>query len=258
MTERRLLRVGHKGADLIAPGNTLASFDAALAAGVDMIEFDVLIEPPPDWRAISVRQAERRADATGRLLLAHDWIDASRRSPHTLEQGLGHLGGESFAGIELDVDLKLPGYELRVLEALREHDLLRRALISSQFRSSLRLIRSAEPSVRLGWSVPKLRRDPFRYPPLVPATLTALYAVKAALPMRAARAIRGGECDALMAHFRLVTPALVRAVRAAGGELYVWTVDELPQIRALQQLGVTGVITNDPRLFAGLDAGVAV
>ena len=35
-------RVGHKGADHIAPGNTLASFDAALAAGVDMVEFDVL------------------------------------------------------------------------------------------------------------------------------------------------------------------------------------------------------------------------
>ena len=40
----RLRRVGHKGADLIAPGNTFASFDAALAAGVDMIEFDVLPE----------------------------------------------------------------------------------------------------------------------------------------------------------------------------------------------------------------------
>jgi glycerophosphoryl diester phosphodiesterase len=252
MTERRLLRVGHKGADLIAPGNTRASFDAALAVGVDMIEFDVLIEPPENWRAISVRQAERRPVTTGRLLLAHDWIDASRRSPHTLEEGLAHLASESFAGINLDIDLKLPGYELRVLDALREHGLLPRALISSQFRSSLQLIRRTEPSVRLGWSVPKLRRDPFRYRPLIPATLAALYAVRATLPMRAARAIRAGECDALMAQWRLVTPSLVRAVRDAGGELYVWTVDELPQIRALDELGVTGVITNDPRLFGAL------
>ena len=49
-----------------------------------------------------------------------------------------------------------------------------------------------------------------------------------------------------MAHWRLVTPRLVRAIRAAGGELYVWTVDELPRLRALEALGVTGVITNDP------------
>ena len=43
-------RVGHKGADLIEPGNTLASFDAALAHGVDMIELDVLPERPPSER----------------------------------------------------------------------------------------------------------------------------------------------------------------------------------------------------------------
>ena len=29
-----------------------------------------------------------------------------------------------------------------------------------------------------------------------------------------------------MAHWRLVTPRLVRAVHGAGGALYVWTVDE--------------------------------
>ena len=58
--------------------------------------------------------------------------------------------------------------------------------------------------------------------------------------------------DALMAHWRLVTPALLRALRDAGGDLYVWTVDDREQIRRLEALGVTGVITNDPRLF---DAG---
>ena len=31
----------------------------------------------------------------------------------------------------------------------------------------------------------------------------------------------------------------------------MWTVDELPRIRSLQAIGVTGVITNDPRLFDG-------
>src|SRR5579884_2541050 len=173
-----LRRVGHKGADLIAPGNTFESFDAALEAGVDMIEFDVL--PSRDRR---------------QLLLAHDYEDAAGRRPHTLEEGLTHLASEAFAGIELDVDLKLPGYELRVIEALRAARLL--------------------------------------------------------LPARAGRAIRQRACDALMAHWRLVTPRLVRVVRDAGGELYAWTVDEPRRLRALEALGVTGVITNDPRLFAG-------
>ena len=53
-----------------------------------------------------------------------------------------------------------------------------------------------------------------------------------------------------MSHWRLVSPALVRQVHAAGGELYVWTVDDAARIRSLEAIGVDGVITNDPRLFA--------
>jgi glycerophosphoryl diester phosphodiesterase len=47
-----------------------------------------------------------------------------------------------------------------------------------------------------------------------------------------------------------VTSRLLRAVRDAGGELYVWTVDDAARMRALEALGVSGIITNDPRLFA--------
>ena len=252
MGERSIRRVGHKGADLIAPGNTRESFDAALAAGVDMIEFDVVPAPPGDWRAISVPQAERRSYPDDALVLAHDWADASRREPGTLEEGLDHLASEAFAAVELEVDLKLPGDELRVVAALRERGLLERTLISSQYRESLALIRREEPGVRLGWSVPKLRRDPFRSRAMVPAALAGLQVLRAVMPSRAQAAISAGACDALMCQWRLVTPKLVRAVARAGGELYVWTVDDLPTIRRLEGLGVTGVITNDPRLFAAL------
>ena len=37
-----LIRVGHRGAAALAPENTLRSFEAALAHGVEAIEFDVL------------------------------------------------------------------------------------------------------------------------------------------------------------------------------------------------------------------------
>jgi glycerophosphoryl diester phosphodiesterase len=232
MSVPALRRVGHKGADLIAPGNTIASFDAALAAGVDMIEFDVLLSRDG-----------------GQLLLAHDYRDAAARQPHTLEEGLAHLAGPAFAGLELDVDLKLPGYELRVVEALRAAGFVERTLISTQYVESLALIREAEPRLRLGWTVPKVRRDPFRaWRTRLPA-LVALVVMRALLPRRAARAIKAGRCDALMSHWRLVTPRLARSVRAAGGELYVWTVDERPRMRALERMGVSGIITNDPRLF---------
>jgi glycerophosphoryl diester phosphodiesterase len=235
MATHQLRRVGHKGADLIAPGNTYASFDAALAHGVDMIEFDVL--------------RERGGD---RLLLAHDYEDAAGREPLTLEEGLAYLASDVFAGVELDVDLKLPGYEPAVVQALRDTGLIGRALVSTQFRETLTRIRALEPGLRLGWTVPKLRRDPFRRWYTIPPALVAVGYAHAVLPGRSAAAIRSGFCEAMMVHWRLVDSRLVRAVTGAGGELYVWTVDELPRLRALEQLGVTGVITNDPRLFAAL------
>lgn len=252
MADGRLRRVGHKGADLIVPGNTSESFDAALSAGVDMIEFDVLPEPPADWRTVSVAAAERRRYPDQRLLLAHDWADAAARQALSLEDGLDHLASTPFSEVELNVDLKLPGYELRVLDALRDRGLVDRALVSSHYRQSLAVIRQEEPGLRLGWSVPRLRRDPFRHRPMVPAVLALALLWRAVMPARAGAAVRSGLCDAIMAHWRLVTPRLVRAVGRAGGELYVWTVDELPLIRRLQDLGVTGVVSNDPRLFASL------
>ena len=232
-----LRRIGHKGADLIVPGNTPASFDAAVAHGVDMIEFDVL----PEFQ---------HEPGRGRLLLAHDY-DHVDGAP-TLEDGLAHLASSAFDGVELDVDLKLPGYEERTVEALRRHGLIGRTLVSSNWMRSLVTIRALEPGLRLGWSVPRLKNDPTQsWLTKLPAYAGAAY-VRAKLPSAVKVHMAAGRCDALMSHWRLVTPRLVKAVREAGGELYVWTVDDGPRIGRLARLGVTGVITNDPRLFAQL------
>ena len=230
-------RVGHKGADLLAPGNTAAAFAAAMAAGVDMLEFDVLPE---------------HLDGTGELFLAHDPEDrVARPDALTLEEGLAHLAGDAYAGVELDVDLKLPGYELRVLEALREHGLLERSLICSTYAESLRVLRAAAPEARLGFSYPALRSDPTTRPGTKYAALALAAGARQVIPAAFARRIRRGEFDAVMIHWRLMSRRLLRAVRAAGGEVYVWTVDDPALVQALVDLGVDGVITNDPRLFGG-------
>lgn len=230
-------RVGHKGADLIAPGNTAASFDAALAAGVDVIEFDVL---PRD----------RRDPGGSELVLCHDYEHLAKGPVPTLEEGLDHLIQETFGEVHLDVDLKMPGYELRVLDALRERHLLERSLVSSHHLESLAVVRRAEPSVKLGWSVPNVKRDYTRSPLLALPALLLLQLAKLVLPRRAAAVIAADRADALMAHWRLVDRRLVDAVHRAGGEIYVWTVDDERTIRRLESYGVDGIISNDPRLFA--------
>jgi len=227
-------RVGHKGAAHIEPGNTLASFDAALRHGVDMIELDVLSENP---------------DGSGRLSVAHDFKDLRARSPLSFERALEHLAGEAFADVELDVDVKLPGYELRVLGALRDFNLIRRTLVSGMFPAGLDQIRAAEPTLRLGWSVPRVRHDYTTNALTAVPALAILTGYRAMLPRRAREALKQGRFDAIMAHWRVVSRALVRAVAEGGGELYVWTVDDARQIARLAALGVDGIITNDPRLF---------
>jgi glycerophosphoryl diester phosphodiesterase len=213
--------------------NTEALLTAALHPCVDMLEFDVLSERP---------------DGTGALLLAHDYADAAARGDAvlTLEQGLDLLLP---LGIDLDVDLKLPGYELQVVDALRARGALDRVLVSTMERRSLRLLRAHAPEVRLGWSVPRLRRDPLRSPVTVVPAYAYLWDYRRRLPGRAAAALRAGEVEALMAHHRLVTESLVRAIDEAGGELFAWTVDDAARIAELEAMGVHGVITNDPRLF---------
>ncbi len=227
-------RVGHKGADHIAPGNTFASFQAALLAGVDTIEFDVIAE---------------HAGGGGELLLAHDVEDAGKRIAHTLDEGLAHFCEAAYDGVHLIVDLKGRGYEDRVAAALARHGLEQRSLVSTMEEPSLKLLRAKHPQIRLGWSVPRLRRDPLHNPLVAGPAFVLMHYMRQALPSVAGNRIRRGEIDALMAQWRLATPRMARAIREAGGELYVWTVDDAARIARFERMGVSGVISNDPRLF---------
>ena len=224
-----LIRVGHKGADALAPGNTLASFDAALAAGVDMIEFDVL-----DAR-----------DGSEELYVAHDYGALDPRHSPTLAQALAHLGSAPFGAIRLQLDLKRRGCEERVLAALEASGTRGRAFISTGLWSVLERLRGLAPDLSLGWTVPEI--PGVVGTPLLTPTLGRLY--RNILPGRAAARIGAGAVDALVPHWSMVTRELVEAVRGAGGELYAWTVDDRAEIARLAALGATGVITNDPRLF---------
>jgi glycerophosphoryl diester phosphodiesterase len=214
---RGVQRVGHKGAGQLAPGNTVASFDAALHTGVDVIEFDV-------------------SRSRGRLILAHSGYDARRRACLTLAEALTCLRDERFAGILFNVDLKRPGYEAETVAALRAAGLIDRVLISSQFARCLDRVRRIEPGVRVGISVGGwLSRRRHRWNRRVEQRLSA--------------AIAAGRFDCLMAHHRLVDGELVARMAAAGGEVYAWTVDSSSAIERLTRTGVAGITTNDPRLF---------
>lgn len=209
-------RIGHGGASALAPANTLASFDLARQIGVDLIEFDVRA-----WR--------------GEVVLAHTVLHARRRGNARLHEALAHLAGPEFSGIDLNVDVKHPGFELTLVEQLRDKGLLERTLISSQVLEVLDRVREIEPDVRVGISIgghaARLTRHWRNWRQQV---LTGIVSRR---------------WDAVMAQHRLIDPWLLDDVIEAGGRLYAWTVNERRAIDSLRALGVHGITTADPRLF---------
>jgi glycerophosphoryl diester phosphodiesterase len=238
-----MIRVGHKGADLIAPGNTIASFEAAVQAGVDVIELDVI------WLPDAHLPLEQRAP----LVVAHDWHDAERRKPLALTEALDAFLEPPLDAVEVDLDIKLPGREEEIVAALQERDLLDRAMVSTMELYSLGRIHELEPRLRRGWTYPKVTRDWTSKRWARAPMMAALVAMRQRLPGLAAEKLPKLEVESMWVYHPLVSPRLARIAEIAGVELIAWTVDDLPRMRKLAAAGVHGLVSNDPRLFAELN-----
>ncbi|HEX4720062.1 MAG TPA: glycerophosphodiester phosphodiesterase [Thermoleophilaceae bacterium] len=216
-------RVGHGGASALVRANTLESFDAALAIGVDMIEFDV------------------RGNGRGELVLAHTRLDLRRPGCPRLDDALLHLSAPQFDEVALNLDLKTPRCEAAVVDSIERFGLHDRVLVSSQVPSLLDRVRELDARVMTGISVGgRASRWCRRWGDWREAVLEAIAA---------------GRFSSLMAQHGLIDPHLIQAVKDRGAEIYAWTVNDHRAITRLAALGVDGVVTSDPRLFtlASLD-----
>jgi glycerophosphoryl diester phosphodiesterase len=248
-----LKRIGHKGADSIRPGNTLESFEAAVAAGAEMIELDVLRPRSEfldggDWR----RAAAGPVEGGPPLLVAHDWGDAARREPLALDEVLDAFTRPPLDQVEIDCDLKIAGREDEVVAALGERGLLERASISTMEVGSLRVLRELDSGLRLGWTVPRVTRDWNSIPWTKLLVIAGLVSLRGRLPSEVRRRAPELGVRSIWAYDPVITRRLVRACHDTGLELIAWTVDEPQEMRRLAALGVDGICTNDPRLFARL------
>ncbi len=245
-----MIRVGHKGADGIVPGNTLESFRAAVAAGVDVIEFDVL-RPESDfadgseWRTAPAGPAR----GTGRLVIAHDWADARRRTPLTLAEALDAFLEPPLDQVSIDLDLKLSGREDEVAAALRERDLLGRAMTSTMEVRSIHALGDLEPELSRGWTLPKVGRDWTRSRLARPLVAAGIATMRARLPSLLRRHAPRLGVEAIWLYHSLASRPVANAAHDAGCKLICWTVDDAPRIEALLDLGADGICSNDPRLL---------
>lgn len=222
-----LLRVGHRGAAFLAPENTLASFEAALAHGVDAIELDVLAPPG------------------GELVLGHSLAEAGP-SPPTLDEGLAFLAGHD---VGVHVDLKLTERLPEVVDALERYGLVERAVVSGFHLPSLRAVAERGPAVRVGFTYPEDRYGVSKRPALRPAIRLGTLALRRAIVARVPAMVARAGASALMLQHAVVSRAAVERAHAAGAAVWAWTVDDPVELARLDAAGVDAVITNDPRIF---------
>ncbi len=132
-----LLRVGHRGAAALAPENTLRSFEAALARGVDAIEFDVLdLADGPLVLAHSNDLAEVSHGAAAGTVRERSLDELREVAPElpTLDEALEFLAAHD---VGLHVDLKLTTRLDEVADGLVRHGLAERSVVSSFHLASL-------------------------------------------------------------------------------------------------------------------------
>ncbi|NIS60925.1 MAG: glycerophosphodiester phosphodiesterase [Proteobacteria bacterium] len=234
---KKTLNIAHRGASAYRPENTMEAFMEAITLGADSIEMDVRQTVDGHLVLIHDETVERTTDGTGAIaaltIKQVKTLDAGMgtRIP-TLEEVFSHFVGDE---VILNLEIKTPGIEIKVVEMV--HRLYRRdrVLICSFQPSVLRKIKEADPEMKTGFVVGRAR------------PIKSLAWIRGIFPLSTLRKLKA---DTLHQHVQLAHPYLITRCRRAGVPLYVWVVDEEPEMRRLIRRGIDGISTNLPDVLS--------
>ncbi len=216
----RPLVIGHRGAAAVAPENTLASLEAAVAAGVDIVEFDV--------------QADLR--------LGHSEGEMPVEAV-SLDEALEYLGAH---GVGVHLDVKLPGYEADVLAAVRRHGLEGNVLFSTTWAATGRTLARLAPDLPRAIGYPRDRLGVSRLPWPAVAGRAGAAALRLVMPLRVPLLVRRAQATALALHHTLCSRRSVAAAHRLGAPVIAWPVNEPAAVRRVAALGVDAIVSDDP------------
>jgi glycerophosphoryl diester phosphodiesterase len=234
--------VAHRGASADHPENTLSAFEAAAAAGADVIEFDLRLTA--DGAPVVLHDEDLSVTTDGQGLVRETMLaevkrlDASRgRGPRqevpTLAEAL-HVIGQGGAGVDLEIK-SLGGPDPG------RHDLLEAAL---EVLEAARFPGPVLVSSFNGLTLQRCRE-------LAPGLPTGFLAAVAIEPRSALAYARQAGHEFLLPQVEAVLeagPGLVDECHAAGLRVGTWTVDDESTLEKLLRWGVDAVASNDPGL----------
>ena len=229
--------IAHRGASRLAPENTVSAIARARDLNSKVVEFDV--HQSADGELIVIHDATLKRTTNGRgpvskaawselqTLDAGGWFAKEFRGEPIprLRDALEALGADMVAAIEIKTKASVMENIQKDLELTGTKD---RAIIFSFKPHQIRAANKAMPDVPALFLVePESRKS--EYPTTVIARAKAMGA------------------DMIGLNHRAVMAAIVDASHEAGLPLFVYTVDEEPDVQRMVGLGVDGIISNCPR-----------
>ncbi len=236
----------HRGASSLAPENTIASFVKAMEVGARRIEFDVDIMGDGTVLVIHDQTLDRTTDHHGgyyglgysdlRRIDAGRWFSPTYRFERIPELAdvIEFLNHYPVMRANLEIKPCLGGRQLRerlidsVVAAIDTlEDAQSRLLVSSFDHDALARFHHARPTLDLAWLFARQGQPG----PDWRSGATAL------------------GCRAIHPDDTGLTQTEVAAMRDAGFEVNVWTVNDLDRARELARWGVSGIFTDRAQDF---------
>lgn len=223
------LIIGHRGASVEAPENTLAAFGLAAEQGADGVELDVRFSADGDVVVIHDATVERITGRPGKVRSLRtaelQALDAGmEQGIPTLDDVFLAFGPSLLYNVELkDFGLGDNGLAVAVADRIEAYHLENQVVVSSFNPLAVRRARknlSRSTMVAVIWE-------------------------------RGPRWLRhlGVRAEADHPHYSLVDQAYMAWAKDNGYRVHVWTVDEPSEAQRLAALGVHGIITNKPALI---------
>lgn len=227
MSSNAFTVIGHRGARGHAPENTLLGIDTGIALGVPWVEFDVQLHP------------------SGALLVFHD-LTLDRTT-----NGSGFLADQPLAALRsLDAGA---GQTIPTLQEVL--DLVeQRVGVNIELKSAGGTAEAVAAVIRsyvdAGWPVDKFLVSSFHLPELWEFKQLApeipIGALLCGVPLDWAGCALELGAATLNLSSEFVDPRLVADAHAHGIKVYVYTVNDVAEMRLLRRMGVDGVFTDHP------------
>lgn len=238
--------VAHRGASFVAPENTLASFQEAWQQDADVVEGDFYLTKDGAIVCIHDKNTERTSGGTAKLKIEDSTLEELRaidvgtwKAPKyagqkipTLEEVLATIpeNGKIFIEIKSGPEIVEP-----LQAALKKANLKDEQVIFICFNEEVvSQCREKMPQHKASWLTSyKQNKLSGKWSPSLESVVKTLKKT-------------GATGLGTQANDTVVTPEFVKAIRDAGIECHVWTVNDPQQAQRYAELGFDSITTDKP------------